>query len=74
MAHNLLVEEYPLATRDLKQIDGGHWLLDTKVCDYVGIGRFVMGLSEDIKILTPEFDEYIEAIVDRMHSGYKLSK
>ena len=74
MAHNLLVEEYPLATRDLKQIDGSHWLLDTMVCDYVGIGRFVMGLSEDIKILTPEFDEYIETIVDRMQSEYKLRK
>ena len=74
MAHNLLVEEYPLATRDLKQIDSSHWLLDTMVCDYVGIGRFVMGLSEDIKILTPEFDEYIKATVERMHSGYKVSK
>ena len=70
MAHNLLIEEYPLATRDLKQIDDNHWLLDTMVCDYVGIGRFVMGLSEDIKILTPEFDEYIEQIVNNMHNRY----
>ena len=70
MAHNLLVEEYPLASRDLKQIDGGHWLLDTMVCDYVGIGRFVMGLSEDIKILTPEFEEYIAQIVNDMHGRY----
>ena len=70
MAHNLLVEEYPLATRDLKQIDSSHWLLDTMVCDYVGIGRFVMGLSEDIKILTPEFDEYIETTINRLHSNY----
>ena len=70
MAHNLLIEEYPLAIRDLKQIDGSHWLLDTMVCDYVGIGRFVMGLSEDIKILTPEFDEYIEATINRLHSNY----
>lgn len=74
MAHNLLVEENPLATRDLKQIDKNHWLLDTQVCDYVGIGRFVMGLSDDIKILTPEFDEYIHKIVDRMHSGYNSEK
>ena len=70
MAHNLLTEEYPLATRDLKQIDGSHWLLDTMVCDYVGIGRFVMGLSEDIKIITPEFDEYIETTINRLHSNY----
>ena len=70
MAHNLLIEEYPLATRDLTQIDDSHWLLDTMVCDYVGIGRFVMGLSEDIKILTPEFDEYIHQIVDGMSNRY----
>ena len=70
MAHNLLIEEYPLATRDLKQIDCSHWLLDTMVCDYAGIGRFVMGLSEDIKILTPEFNEYIETTINRLHSNY----
>ena len=60
MAHNLLVEEYPLATRDLSPIDATHWLLDTEVCNYVGIGRFVMGLLEDIRILTPEFEEYVK--------------
>ncbi len=74
MAHNLLVEEYPLSTRDLRQIDDSHWLLDTMVCDYVGIGRFVMGLSEDIKILTPEFDEYIRSIVDRMNCHYSSNE
>jgi hypothetical protein len=30
----------------------------------------VMGLSEDIKILTPEFDEYIETTINRLHSNY----
>ena len=67
MAHNLLVEEYPLATRDIKQIDDNHWLLDTLVCDYVGIGRFVIGLMNDIRILTPEFEEYIANAVKGMY-------
>ena len=66
MARNLLVEEYPLASRDLTPIDEGHWLLDTMVCDYVGIGRFVMGLADDIRILTPEFEEYIGSLVERI--------
>ena len=70
MAHNLLIEEYPLATRDLKQIDDNHWLLDTMVCDYVGIGRFVMGLSGDIKILTPEFEAYIAECAKEIHELY----
>ena len=64
MAHNLLVEEYPLATRDLSPIDDTHWLLDTMVCDYVGIGRFTLGLMHDIRILTPEFGEYIASLVE----------
>ena len=67
MAHNLLVEEYPLASRDLTPIDESHWLLDTMVCDYVGIGRFVMGLADDIRILTPEFEEYIGSLVERIN-------
>ena len=64
MAHNLLMEEYPLATRDLSPIDDTHWLLDTMVCDYVGIGRFTLGLMHDIRILTPEFGEYIGSLVE----------
>lgn len=70
MAHNLLIEEYPLSVRDLSQIDEGHWMFDTLVCDYVGVARFVMGLWNDIRILTPEFDEYIRRIVERMNEQY----
>ncbi|MBR6655228.1 MAG: WYL domain-containing protein [Alistipes sp.] len=60
MAHNLLIEEYPLAERDLTQIDNTHWLLDTMVCNYAGVGRFVMGLIEDIEIVdSPDFIGYL---------------
>lgn len=60
MAHNLLTEEYPLSERDLTQIDERHWLLDTEVCNYAGVGRFVMGLAEDIEIIdSPDFVAYI---------------
>ena len=56
MAHNLLIEEYPLSERDLTQVDDTHWLLNTMVCNYAGIGRFVMGLIDDIEIIdSPEF-------------------
>ena len=74
MAHNLLIEEYPLAARDITQIDDNHWLLDTMVCDYVGIGRFVMGLSEDIKILTPEFETYIAECAAEINQRYNHDK
>ena len=60
MAHNLLIEEYPLAERDLTQTDDKHWLLDTMVCNYAGIGRFVIGLAEDIEVIdSPDFVEFL---------------
>ena len=60
MSHNLLIEEYPLSERDLTQIDENHWLLDTMVCNYAGIGRFVMGLIEDVEIIdSPDFVTYL---------------
>lgn len=70
MAHNLLIEEYPLSERDLTQIDEGHWLLDTEVCNYAGVARFVIGLAEDIDVVeSPEFVAYLrkksEAVIKK---------
>ena len=60
LSRNLLIEEYPLSERDITQEGEGRWLLDTKVCNYRGIGRFVMGLMDDIDIVdSPEFEAYI---------------
>ncbi len=59
-AHNLLVEEYPLAEKYISKTDDEHWILDTEVANYAGIARFVIGLKEDIEIIdTPELDSYI---------------
>lgn len=49
-AKALLVEEFPLAEKDLKK-DGKTWLLDTTVTCLEGVGRFVIGLAADVKIL-----------------------
>lgn len=66
LAHNLLVEEYPLAERDITPTKDGQWMLDTEVCNYVGIGRFVLGLLDDIEIVdSPEFDEYITSLLQK---------
>jgi predicted DNA-binding transcriptional regulator YafY len=68
LSRNLLLEEYPLAERDLHQVDDGAWILDTQVCNYLGVGRFVMGLLDDITIVeSPEFSKYID---DRL-SAYR---
>ena len=49
-AKTLLVEEYPLAEKDLKREDG-KWYLKTTIHSLEGAGRFIIGLAGDIKVL-----------------------
>jgi len=64
LAHNLLIEEFPLAERDLTQTGSKQWLLETNVCGYKGIARFVIGLADDIEVVdSPELDSYIQDFV-----------
>ena len=59
-AKNLLLEEYPLAAKDLREIDDS-WILETDVHDLAGVGRFVIGLSAEIKCIdSPELEKYIQ--------------
>lgn len=55
-AASLLVEEYPLAEKYLSPLAGdpAYFILDTWVCGYEGIGRFVLGLLDDVEILEGE--------------------
>lgn len=62
LSANLLREEFPAAENMLQLQDDGRFLLDTEVCSFKGIGRFVIGLFDDIEIVdSPEFDTYIQA-------------
>lgn len=65
MAKNLLLEEYPLAEKDLRK-EGDRWILETTVSDMAGVGRFVIGLAHDIKVIdSPELVEYIRLFVTK---------
>lgn len=58
-AKSLLLEEFPLAEKDLKRVDG-KWILSTSIHGLEGAGRFVIGLAADIKVLEgPKLLEYI---------------
>jgi predicted DNA-binding transcriptional regulator YafY len=73
LAHNLLLEEYPLSERDVKPVDSHRWLLDTNVCNYLGVGRFVIGLLDDIEIVdSPEFEAYIVKYISEISPKLKL--
>ena len=69
-AASLLIEEYPLAEKYLAPVadDKSAFILHTNVCGYEGVGRFVLGLLDDIEIL--EGDGLKEFLRERM----KLAK
>ncbi len=60
LSYNLLLEEYPLAERDITPLGDDRYLLDTLISSYQGVGRFVVGLLDDIEVIdSPEFATYI---------------
>lgn len=66
LSYNLLMEEYPLAERCISQIDNDHWMLETTVANMQGIGRFVVGLMDDIEIIdSPELEEFLSNYIKR---------
>lgn len=52
-AKSLLLEEFPLAEKELRR-EGGKWILTTKINSMEGVTRFILGLAADIKILEGE--------------------
>ena len=63
MAKSLLVEEYPLAEMDLRHEDD-KWILETNVSGMEGVGRFVIGLASDVRVIdSPELKTYIKTFV-----------
>ena len=73
MAANLLREEFPLAEKYLQQEDADHWIFQTDVCQYVGVGRFVLGLFEEIEVIdSPDFLAYLQEKIKNMSEKIKL--
>lgn len=60
LACNLLKEEYPRAALSLTPDGPDHWLFATEVCSFQGIGRFVLGLFEDVEVVdSPDFVQFL---------------
>lgn len=69
LARNVLVEERPLAARSIVPDGDRHWLARLEVCSYVGVGRFVLGLYDNVEVLADEgFKSYIRQRVEAMAS------
>lgn len=66
-AASLLMEEYPLSKEFLARMSDNEWILETKVCSYEGVTRFILGLYEDVKILeSPKLMEFVNAKIKKM--------
>ncbi len=60
-AASLLTEEFPLAEKSLTKVSDSQYIFEANVCSYEGVGRFVLGLLDDIKVLhSPEFIAFLE--------------
>lgn len=69
VATSILCEEYPRSERYIQQKDSTHWQADIPVSSFVGIGRFVMGLFEDIEILdNNDFKNYIHNKINQFNT------
>lgn len=72
-AANLLVEEFPLAEKYMTKEEDGHWIFSVEVCRYEGVGRFVLGLYEDIEIIdSPEFKEFLSEKMKKIAEKMKV--
>lgn len=67
LSSSILLEEYPKARKYLTQQDDTHWQLELPVCSFIGIGRFVMGLFEDIEVQgCNEFKEFLNNKINNL--------
>ena len=70
LSHNLFVEEYPQGAHYVTPNEDGSWLLDIEVCDYRGLGRFVLGLFKDIEVVEGDgFKAYMKDEINSLVSA-----
>jgi len=73
-AASLLIEEYPLADMYLSKLSDNEWMFATDVCSYCGIGRFILGLMDDIEIIdTPTLHEYIATQLKKNQKKFAMT-
>jgi hypothetical protein len=64
-AKNLLIEEYPLASKYISY-DGQRWWFKGNVKDLAGVGRFVIGLADQMDIIdSPALVNYLKIFTER---------
>ena len=54
LACNLLLEEYPLSEKYIKPLGKNNYLLTTDVGNFLGVGRFILGLPDEVEVIYPQ--------------------
>ena len=66
-AASLLKEEFPLANEYLSEENDKIYIFETEVCSYHGVGRFVLGLADEVKVIeNKEFINYLNEKIKRL--------
>lgn len=61
VAYNLIIEEYPLSEKYISKVTDNLYRLECEVGNLMGVGRFVLGLPGEIKIIKSEaLKQYVE--------------
>ena len=67
LSYNLVTEEYPISSNSFSKQEDNHWIVSLDVVSYLGLGRFVLGLYDDIEILEGDgFKDYIKSKIVKM--------
>ena len=67
LSYSIMKEEYPQAERYMSDNGDGRRLLRMDVCSYAGIGRFVLGLYDDVNVLGGDgFKDYLRRKINDM--------
>ncbi|MCF0197120.1 MAG: HTH domain-containing protein [Bacteroidaceae bacterium] len=65
-AYNLLVEEFPDTEQNITHDPATEeWIYEARVSNMKGIGRFVLGLADSIRVESPELRSYIRYFAQR---------
>lgn len=73
LSRNIIMEEYPDSASYIDKVSGNRWLLRLPVCSYAGIGRFVLGLYDDVEVTGSEgFKEYLRGKIANMASANRI--
>lgn len=72
-ATRILQEEHPAAATAITPVGNKRFKFCTEVCSYTGIGRFVLGLFDDVQITdSPDFAKYISDEAALLTEKFKM--